>query len=47
MDHRYYSTVMEPAFQQIFNDLPGVFLPFTSARTVRRRIMDKFDTYRS
>lgn len=37
----------DPAFQQIFNDLPGVFLPFTSARTVRRRIIDQFDTYRS
>lgn len=42
-----FTVIEDPAFQQIFHDLPGVFLPLTSARTVSRRVMDHFDTYRS
>ena len=42
-----FTIIEDPAFQQIFIDLPGVFLPFTSACSVSRRIMDKFDMYRS
>lgn len=41
-----FTAIEDPAFQQIFIDLPGVFLPFTSACSVSRRIMEKFDTYR-
>lgn len=42
-----FTVIEDPAFQQIFIDLPGVFLPFTSACSVSRQIMGKFDTYRS
>lgn len=42
-----FTVIEDPAFQQIFQDLPGVFLPLTSARSVSRRIMDQFDTYRA
>lgn len=42
-----FTVIEDPAFQQIFIDLPGIIHPFTSACSVRRRIMDKFDTYRS
>lgn len=42
-----FTVIEDPAFQRIIFFLPGVSLPFTSACSVRRRIMDKFDTYRS
>ncbi|KAK9426978.1 hypothetical protein V1505DRAFT_293825, partial [Lipomyces doorenjongii] len=41
-------TVIEAAeFQKIFNDIPGISLPFTSRHTMRRRIMDDFELYRA
>ncbi|ODQ69996.1 hypothetical protein LIPSTDRAFT_333809 [Lipomyces starkeyi NRRL Y-11557] len=40
-------TVIESAeFRKIFNDIPGISLPFTSRQTMRRRIMDDFQLYR-
>lgn len=38
-----FTAIESPAFQQIFKDLPNVPLPFTSSRTVVRRIDSDFD----
>ncbi|KAK9368031.1 hypothetical protein V1509DRAFT_550330, partial [Lipomyces kononenkoae] len=41
-------TLIESAeFRKIFNDIPGVSLPFTSRHTRRRRIVDDFELYRA
>jgi hypothetical protein len=41
-------TVLEsPAFQQIFKDIPGATLPFTSRHTLRQRLLEDFDLQRT
>lgn len=38
-----FTAIESPAFQQIFTDLPDVPLPFSSSRTIARRIDSDFD----
>jgi hypothetical protein len=38
-----FTAIESPAFQQIFKDLPDVPLPFSSSRTLVRRIDSDFD----
>ncbi|KAK9375020.1 uncharacterized protein V1513DRAFT_363786, partial [Lipomyces chichibuensis] len=37
-----FTTLESPAFQQIFHDIPGIRLPFTSRQVVRQRLADQF-----
>lgn len=47
MDDMAFSAIESPFFQQIFKDLPGVSLPFSSRKTVSRRIEAEFEHYRA
>ena len=42
-----FTTVESPEFQQIFNDLPGPSLPFTSRMTLKRRLEKEFEAQQS
>ena len=42
-----FSCIESPAFQQIFRDIPGIALPFTSRHTLRQRLVRDFDTQRT
>ncbi|ODQ70012.1 hypothetical protein LIPSTDRAFT_333883, partial [Lipomyces starkeyi NRRL Y-11557] len=37
-----FTTLESPAFQQIFRDIPGITLPFTTRQVVRQRLADEF-----
>jgi hypothetical protein len=37
-----FTVVESPAFRQIFKDIPGISLPFTSRQTLRQRLMEDF-----
>jgi hypothetical protein len=45
-DKQAFSIIESRAFQQIFEDIPGVSLPWTSRSTVRRRLQDQFEIQR-
>ena len=38
-----FRSIEAPTFQKIFYDLPGVELPFTSATTVKRRLVAQLE----
>ncbi|CEL08111.1 hypothetical protein ASPCAL11264 [Aspergillus calidoustus] len=42
-----FTAIESPAFQQIFMDLPDAPLPFSSSRTIARRIDSEFDQCRT
>ncbi|KAJ8098517.1 hypothetical protein POJ06DRAFT_282527 [Lipomyces tetrasporus] len=37
-----FTTLESPAFRQIFHDIPGITLPFSSRHTLRQRLVDNF-----
>jgi hypothetical protein len=37
-----FTAIESPKFQQIFHDIPGIELPFSSRYTVRQRLMNQF-----
>ncbi|KAK9428606.1 hypothetical protein V1505DRAFT_332264, partial [Lipomyces doorenjongii] len=41
-----FTVIESPAFRQIFKDIPGISLPFTSRQTLRQRLMEDFDFQR-
>ncbi|KAK9369639.1 hypothetical protein V1509DRAFT_618662, partial [Lipomyces kononenkoae] len=41
-----FTTIESATFQQIFRDIPGIALPFSSRHTLRRRLKDDFDMQR-
>lgn len=41
-----FTTIESPDFQQIFHDIPGISLPFTSRHTVRQRLIENFNVQR-
>jgi hAT family C-terminal dimerisation region len=45
-DKQAFTTIELPSFQQIFQDIPGITLPFRSRSTLKRRLIDSFDTQR-
>jgi hypothetical protein len=45
-DKQAFTVLESEAFQQIFEDIPGISLPFTSRATVRRRLQDQFEIQR-
>lgn len=46
-DKQPFTTIESPAFRQIFFNIPGVALPFTSRHTLRQRLMDDFNVQRA
>jgi hypothetical protein len=42
-----FTTIEAPTFQQIFQDIRGIALPFSSRHTLRQRIMDDFTVQRA
>lgn len=47
VDKQPFTTIESPAFQQIFLNIPGIALPFTSRHTLRQRLMDDFNVQRA
>ncbi|CBF80312.1 uncharacterized protein ANIA_11074 [Aspergillus nidulans FGSC A4] len=45
-DKQAFITIKLPEFQQIFQDTPGIILPFSSQATLRRRLIDNFEIQR-
>jgi hypothetical protein len=45
-DKQAFTVIVSQAFQQIFEDIPGINLPFTSRSTIRRRLVENFDKQR-
>ena len=41
-----FTAIETPSFNQIFHDIPGVSLPFSSRSTLRRRLVEEFDKQR-
>jgi hAT family C-terminal dimerisation region len=46
-DKQAFLVIESQAFQQIFEDIPGITLPFKSRSTVSRRLQEQFKTQRS
>ena len=46
-DKQAFLVIESRAFQQIFEDIPEITLPFTSRSTVNRRLQEQFKTQRS
>lgn len=46
-DKQAFTVIESSAFQQIFEDIPGISLPFLSRSTLRRRLIERFDLQRS
>jgi hypothetical protein len=47
LDDMAFTTIESPTFRQIFEDLPGITLPFRSHTTMSRRINAEFDLFRA
>jgi hypothetical protein len=47
VDKQPFTTIESPEFRQIFLNIPGIALPFTSRHTLRQRLMDDFDLQRA
>jgi hypothetical protein len=45
-DKQAFTTIELPSFQKIFQDIPGINLPFSSRSTLKRRLVETFDTQR-
>jgi hypothetical protein len=45
-DKQAFTTIEKPSFKRIFQDIPGIQLPFESRSTVKRRLDEKFDIQR-
>jgi hypothetical protein len=41
-----FTVIESPDFQQLFKDIPGISLPFSSRHTLRQRLLEDFDQYR-
>jgi hypothetical protein len=41
-----FTTIESPTFRQIFQDISGIALPFSSRHTLRQRLMDDFNVQR-
>jgi hypothetical protein len=46
-DDMAFTVIESPAFRKIFEDLPGISLPFSSRKTLSRRIDAEFHCYRA
>ncbi|KAJ5082681.1 hypothetical protein N7532_011724 [Penicillium argentinense] len=42
-----FTVIESPDFQQLFKDIPGVSLPFSSRHTLRQRLLEDFDQQRA
>lgn len=45
-DNKAFITIERLLFKQIFQDIPGIILPFESSSTVKRRLNEKLDIQR-
>ncbi|KAK9490408.1 hypothetical protein V1508DRAFT_331428, partial [Lipomyces doorenjongii] len=45
-ENKPFTTLESPAFRQIFHDIPGITLRFSSRHTLRQRLVDNFTPQR-